>query len=190
MYCINWFRNIPFQDFDHGHNPLITNLVKRALDCIKGSIKTQPSISFTLIQHIPSNVGYYWSSMFLPQRKLQIKLCIFLIANLQNSQTDAINHIEASNTKFATTTRPAKDNCWASQYSSLRFIDNSNGDSIASGLKSIPTIHPKFQIVSSWWSHRQEGPRYHAGWVSSPIQRLTHLFQLSDGHVAFFIALL
>ena len=88
--------------------------------------------------------------MFPPQWKLQIKLCVFVIPDIENSHTDVINHIDANNTVFATTTRPAKDNCWASQYNNLRLIDNSNGDIIASGLTSIPNIYPKYRTSSPW----------------------------------------
>ena len=39
-----------------------------------------------------------------------MKLCTFIIADLENNQIDVINHIEAKITEFATTTRHAKDN--------------------------------------------------------------------------------
>ena len=78
---------------------------------------------------------------FHPQRKLRIKLCTFNIDNLENNQTNAINHIEAKSTEFATTTRLAKDNCWASQY-------NSGEDNIVFDFKSIPIKNPKYRIGS------------------------------------------
>ena len=84
---------------------------------------------------------------FPPQRKLRIKLYTFIILDLENNQIDAINYIEAKSTEFATTTRPAKDNCWASQYSSLCFIDNSSGDNITSYFKSMPTSIPNIEQV-------------------------------------------
>ena len=40
--CISWLNSIPFQASIHGNNPLTTNFVRRAWDCIKGSIKANP----------------------------------------------------------------------------------------------------------------------------------------------------
>ena len=66
-----------------------------------------------------------------------------MMVDLANNQTYVINHIEASNIEFAITTQLARDRRRESQYTSLRLIDNNNGDNIALGDKSIRTRQPK-----------------------------------------------
>ena len=75
-----------------------------ALDCIKGSIRPNPPLLLGWINTFQATLAIVGDPYLPPQRKFRIKLCIFVIADLENSQTDAINHIEANNTEFATTT--------------------------------------------------------------------------------------
>ena len=73
--CISWLSNIPFQVFVPHNSPLTTNIVKRARDCIQGSIKANPRLlGITKTSH--ATLATARDPFFPPHRKLRMRIWI------------------------------------------------------------------------------------------------------------------
>ena len=97
-----------------------------------GSIKPSPPSLFGRIKTYQSTFATTLDPSEAAQIKLRTKHCNFNIIERENNHADAIYHIYASRTEFATTTLPGKDILVVSQYNNLFLTRNKRGVIISS----------------------------------------------------------
>ena len=154
---------------EYSRQEQVVSCLKKQVHFVEGMVRSRQELDMNILAPLP-NEGEPENDILTVQAR-----CIACGLLVEDKTATLLVHLQPCNHTYhllcfqyayrIATTRLTKGNCWASQHSSLCFINNSNDDSFASSLKSIPTIHPIYQTGS---------PSERMTWIRRMVSFFTH----------------